>query len=410
MKRIIIAIIIGLLPVLLVSPAAAATAGHNDSALPGIIQITGRPAHGNLLKEAAKNNLERAGYDPSVLEEVKFSTLFPGSRLVLEIPLKKAGDETGTLADPWKVTFENRPVPAIKTLLLAFSNHPEKLKKPGLLFEAGLIKFKPVRLRYYHHVEKDGKPHHVGIYLYNPTRRPARVHLLGAAGGPSANFLMAGHMANVKFFHRLSTGQGWVEEVPSGGAHRVMSFPVGKGEVISGTLDLLLFEGGPLQVLVNSSENPGDSITYPLQTDKDDRHARGAYPLTSIVTRASFFMEQGERFFTIGDTPLTDIFGGRNIRGNYGVSYEYDFTLVNDTGRAGAVNFAFQPRGGVATATFLVDGRMVSIGATRAYQVVPIARVPLSAGSRKTVRVVTMPEDASNYPVRIILKSTPMKR
>jgi len=67
----------------------------------------------------------------------------------------------------------------------------------------------------------------------------------------------------------------------------------------------------------------------------------------------------------------------------------------------------FQPRGGVATATFLVDGQLASIGTTRAFNVVPFARVPLGAGESRVIQVVTMPEDASNYPIRIILKTSP---
>ncbi len=374
---------------------------------PSSIQVTGEPAHGNLLKEVARFHLERRGCDPSSLDGVSFTNLSPGEKAEFTIPLAVAGDEhKSTPGSSWQVTFFNQPVPSIDPILLAFSNHPERLKRPGLLFEAGLIRNKPVRLRYYHHVEEEGTLHYVAIFLYNSTRKPARVHMLGATGGPSKDFLMAGHMANIKFFHRLATRQGWVEEIPPG-AHLIKAFPVGKGEVISGTTDMILLEGGPLQMLVNSSVNPTDPVQYPLKVDETDRHARGAYPLAAIFTDTTYFLEEQERFFTIGDTPLADIFGGRNIRGNYGVSYKYSFNLVNDTGRPGAVDLMFQPRGGVATATFLVDGQLASIGTTRAFNVVPFARVPLGAGESRVIQVVTMPEDASNYPIRIILKTSP---
>jgi hypothetical protein len=379
--------------------------------MPGVIRVTGRPAEAGHLKRVVSLFLERAGFSPDALQGVPFKSIQEGESLSLEIPLmplpSPSGGEPEQGAAPavkkQKITLVNAGLPAVPTKLLAFSNHPEKIKKPGLLFEAGLLKFKPVRLRYYHHVDNGDPARYVGFYILNPTKAPASVHIIESVGGPSRDMMLAGHMNNMKFFHSLETGQGWVEEIPPGTARLMRKVLLGPGEVISANNDLNLIEGGPVHMLVYASDQGEEPVLYPLQTDKEDRHVRGAYPLTTIRTDVGFSLDQGESFFNVSDTPIGDIFKFRSTKGGYGIMYEYDITLKNPGATEGAAALIFQPRGGVATATFCLDGELISVGTTKAYQMVRLARIVLPPGGTKKLRLRTMPEDASNYPVRLIL-------
>ena len=371
------------------------------------IYVTGNPATPSHIRKVITHYFERKNISISIPEDAKIPSLRPGDSVVINIQgqLTGNGDKEEKFSGTVPVLIKNEYVPIIPCEFLAFSNHPEKVTKRGLLYEAGLIRHKPVRLRYYHLTDKGADPHYIGFYLGNNTNKPARVHIVESYGGPSKNVMLAGHMNNLKFFHKKEKNLGWIEEIPANSIKLIRRKLSKPGEVISSTADLHLLTGGPLQVYVYASDKKDQDLSVELTSSKKDRHARGAYPLTEIRTEAVFSTEEDERFFTIADTPLSNIFAGKAIRGNYGVMYVYDFTLKNPYKEEKSVSFYLQPRGGIATATFSFDDRPVSVGFTRAYQLVRLCRVKIPGGKSRKITVKTMPEDASNYPIRLILMS-----
>ncbi len=358
------------------------------------IGITGDTIPPYHIKYVLKVFLKRHGLDTSLLEDVTIPSLEQGKEVTLHIPLSKE-------EKIWNVTVKAYPSIPIPCSFLAFSNHPERIKKAGLLFQCGLICFKPVRLRYYHLGDSE-KPIRVSIVLKNPSFKKAKVSVVDASSGPSKNIIATGHMNNVKFMYRREKNMGWIEEVPPEGMIIFKSFILHKGEVISGTADFTLLEGGPLQILIVAQKDSKDEISYILQNDKKDSHARGAYPLTHIIIHISYNVGE-ELSLNIADTPLKNMFAGKKIKGNYGVMYQYVFKLRNEENKKAKISFLFQPRGGIATGTFWVGGKIISVGLTKPYQVVRLFEVKLPPHSSQNITVKTMPEDASNYPVRIIL-------
>ncbi len=399
MKKITVLILI--FSALLINNSFAQVKNVNMFTLPKTIQITGDPATPAHVKRVLKLHLQRAGYNPEVLDRMKFDYISRGKTATLEIPLQKS--ENAEKVSTKQIKIENLVIPAITPKFLAFSNHPEKVKKPGVLFEAGLINNKPIRLRSYHLGEENSPTHYFGVYLVNRSNRPARVRVVEAVGGPSENWMMAGHMNNLKFMHRLEKELGRIEEIPARSVFPIYQTSLEPGKVISATQNFFLIEGSPLQLVVYASQTPDEEIPYPIQSDVKDRHARGAYPLTAINIEAAYSLCEDSTFYTIGDTRLKDIFKGRDIRGNYGIIYDYDFTLCNPFKEEKKVGIFFQPRGGIATGSFSIDGHMVSVGTTRAYEVVQLTEITLPAESERKINLETMPEDASNYPVRLIL-------
>jgi hypothetical protein len=380
------------------------------SAIPDTITVTGEPASESHIRNVVARFLERSGFSGRTLENVKFGDLKPGETITVNLPLvlrnpanPQQPGETLTARTFKTVTVKNEYMPPVSPVLLGFSNHPEKIKLAGLLFEVGALKGRPLRLRYYHQGDPQSPAHYINIYAINDSSNSARLHITEGVGGPSTNWLMAGHMNNVRFFHNIEKNLGWTETVPAKSTYLLNRYHLKPDEVISGTADLHVLEGGPLRILVHAAANPEDGLTYPLKVDEKDRHTRGAYPVTAIDTNVTYSLDQGEVFHTIGDTPIQNIFAGRNNRGNYGVMYTYRFRLRNPYDSERSMSFFFQPRGGVATATFSFDGRPVSVGITRAFEMVKLATVSIPAKSERIVEMKTMPEDASNYPVRIIL-------
>ncbi|MCD4782468.1 MAG: hypothetical protein K8T10_01425 [Candidatus Eremiobacteraeota bacterium] len=366
------------------------------------IYVTGKPASSSHLRRTIVEYFKKQGKTAQIPDNSNLKTLFPGQNQKIIVTLLK-DEEKESQEEKQTVKVINENVPIVPCEFLAFSNHPEKITKRGLLYQAGLIRHKPVRLRYYHLGDKNAEPHYVGFYLVNNTSKPARTHIVESLGGPSKNYMLAGHMNNLKFFSYKGRNIGFIEEIPPHSVKMIRRVLLKPGEVVSSTADLHLLQGGPLQIVMYASDKKDSDLAVELLTSKTDRHARGAYPLTKIVTRGVFSTQDGESIYTIADTPLEDIFKGRKIRGNYGVMYEFDLTLKNPYPEERKVSFYFQPRGGIATATFSFDNRPVSVGFTPAYKMVKLCSIKVPAGGKKKVIVKTMPEDASNYPVRLII-------
>ena len=86
-----------------------------------------------------------------------------------------------------------------------------------------------------------------------------------------------------------------------------------------------------------------------------------------------------------------------------------ELNLENDTGAPCSVEFLFNPRGGKATATFMArgpDGQLqewLVPDPIPAFERVPLAVVEVPVGGGRWT-VWTIPEGASNYPVRLVLR------
>ncbi len=373
-----------------------------------LVFVTGTPASPSHIGKVVRHHFERRGMEINIINEAGLKYMSPGDSQTIKIQVTKR-DETCSTSYPTgktvTVTVRNEYAPVIPCEFLAFSNHPEKVFERGLLYEAGLIRHKPVRLRYYHLTDEKVDPHYVGFYLGNNTGKPARVHIVESYGGPSKDVMLAGHMNNLKFFDNKENNQGWIEEIPPHSIKLIRRNLLDPGVVISATADLHLLKGGPLQIYMYASDKSDQDLSVAMATSKTDRHARGAYPLTRIRAKGTFSLNGKEAVHTIADTPISNIFEGKDIRGNYGVMYEYEFTLKNPYPEDRTASFYFQPRGGIATATFSFDDRPVSVGFTRAYEMIRLCRIKVPAGGSRQVTVKTMPEDASNYPVRLIIQS-----
>ncbi|MCE1248765.1 MAG: hypothetical protein LWY06_19160 [Firmicutes bacterium] len=395
------------------------------------IIVTGKPAKSAFIKRTVTDFFADRGMDFTLTGSSAVPNLMPGrscelsGRISQKAPSVKptapaaapddGNDEQNgnnpqaSVSKPQGMTrnvsirVENEYVPSIPCEFLALSNHPEKVKDRGVYFDASVIRHKPVRLRYYHQGEEKSPPHYLGCYLVNRTKKMARMHVVEALGGPSKDWVAAGHFNNLFFFDYKEKNLGRIIEIPPESIVPLRRVLLQPNEVVSSTADLHLLSGGPVQVIMYASEGDDHDFAVETANSDTDRHARGAYPMTSITTKGSFSLDDKETFFAVADSPLPSFIEGKPNKGSYGIMYEFDITLKNPYPQEKSVSFYFQPRGGIATATFSFDDRPVSVGLTRAYKMVRLSRITLPAGGSRTISVKTMPEDASNYPIRLIL-------
>ncbi|MCL5773748.1 MAG: hypothetical protein M1536_05140 [Firmicutes bacterium] len=368
------------------------------------LTITGNPASPGFIKESIiillrnkfnlkyNENLTLPGFNPS--------PVLPYQQALLTANI--SSDKPG-LPQSVKVLIKNEPYPNLEPVLLMFSDHPEVISKRGLLFNAGIIRNKPVRLQYYHQGDPASPPRAIFFTFFNPNKEKCVLKVLGDFGGPDKRVFKVGHGSNVKFMKRLASDEGVIWEIPPG-EHVDFNVHILKpSEVISGLYQFLMIKGKPLWFYISVRENPDEPFSAPPITSLDT-HDKGAYLVTAVKVKRMLDSYEKEIYTSIGSVPLGDVFGAKPMQGDYGVIYDIEFVLKNSTSKDRNVSLYFNPRGGPAAGTFLVGSSIVESVVTKAYKETLIRNVKVKARSERIFKLRTMPEGASYYPVRIIAR------
>ncbi len=371
--------------------AGASSALGGEDTAQDFLRITGRPASAGFILRILK---ERLGIEAPIP-----GPLAPNGRLELEVP---GTDPAGPVRT---VVVENYDLPVREPEFLMFSDYPEKVRERGLLFSGGLIRHKPIRFQYYHQGHPGGSDRYLLLRLYNNGEDRARFHMLRGFAGPSGDFMKEGHQNSMDFLSRLAANEGEILTIESGSSLDLAFIPLPAGEVVSGTYQLHLLEGPPLAMYLFSLDNEKQPVSNPSLTDPADPHATGVFPIANFYIRDCFRSSEKERFLTIGDFALKNYIPHKSLAGAYGCVYNIGVMLENPGSSPAEIQLLFQPRGGHATATFIIGTETVPVGFTRAGKEVLLKGIQLQPGEKRELTIKTMPEGASFYPVRLIFRS-----
>lgn len=353
-----------------------------SSALPCLAQnvlVTGQPATPEYLKEI----LSERGFS-----EFPSEPLFPGQSW-------QASDGRHVTNLDWT------PPP---TSVAALSDHPEDVDRRGMLFSGGLTNQRPVRFQYYHLGSLEGDEPQVCLQVSNHGSRPAALHMVRAAGKPSLDYFSTGHQNNVVWFSRQLSGEGEFIELAPGESRIIYRQPMPLDHVVSGTLGLTQVEGPPLGFVLLAMPDAQESISLNNLLKESDVHSRGFYPIATQKLHRAHRTGDNDTQVAIGALRQETFAGVRELRGDYGVVYDIEVELENPSDREAEVALLLNPRGGAATATFLLDDKVIEVPRTVAFAEQLFATVRLAPRERRNVRLQTIPEGASSYPVRLIIR------
>lgn len=310
---------------------------------------------------------------------------------------------SGNNGEQIKLHIENHLLPQPSKTFLMFSDHPETIRKSGLLFQGGLIPFRTVRFNYYH-VNGRGEPaREILLVVKNRAKHPALLHVLGTSAGPSPWEMEIGHRINVKFLEAVENRIGRIYEIPPQGQVTIVTHSMPPEQLVSGLFELQLILGKPLEFNLYA-RIPGESLSQELLWDEKDVHARGIYELPGLTAFVKVKTDEEKSLF-LGDLPVENLFQGRALKGSYGVLWQALITLENSSDISQQMGIYFQPRGGKATGTFRIDNTLREVSPTPPYKEVLLAYINLSPNETKTIPLVSLPEGASNYPVKIVIRN-----
>lgn len=380
------------------------------------IEIAGNVPTRTLLRRLALNHVQRAvslldGAQLQISEpELPRSGTLAGNQVV-SVGVRASGPRMLPVEAKVPILLRMaQPVAQKSPSVLFYSNWPERIERPGPLFAAALPQGdQPVRLLY-HHQSALSESVAFQVELINSGNENVSVGLLWSQAGPVIDTVWGGFCAGRDFLQAQRSGAQVRTEIPPRSRLVLSQETLRPGLTISGLCELQQLSGQALQVRIRTL--PADSapreILSPLESsisEADGVPSADTYPGSPIRRQETFTVGGPWRFLDLGkNAPVSLTERERRLHGDYGLTYEVDVELVNPTDQDKTASFVFDAAAGLAAGAFFIDGEPTLIPQTNHQKEVTLRKFTLPAGSRRKVRLETVPLSGSNYPARLIVR------
>jgi hypothetical protein len=228
--------------------------------------------------------------------------------------------------------------------------------------------------------------------------------MIEGSAGPGTNEMEVGHLSTKRFLVREARNEGRVAMIAPGATMNLVDHPLPPQMVVSAILQLRLVTGDPLDLtlIAQDAMAPTDqSIDTAALLAGGAPHARGVYPVPTFFFDRTYDVDGQDLDITIGQLPLPNLRQGEALSGDYGVEQSMNVVVQNWTRGPRAVALYANPRGGRATGTFIIDGTVVQAHALAAFSRFKIWQERINAKTFRRIKIVTMPEGGSSYPLRL---------
>jgi hypothetical protein len=375
------------------------------------LRVTGNPTSSDYLREAVALAATRAatlrsGASINVPPETipVHGNLKIDNRTEIDVPVQIAGNGYLPVNGTTHVLVENTALPSIQPARLLVSDYPERLTANGVLFTARLDRTQAQRFLYYHFNPANSPSRRILLKARNSSNAPATVQMIDGSAGPGTNEMEVGHLSTKRFLVREARNEGQVMTIAPGATMNLVDHPLPAANVISAILQLRLVSGDPLDLTLVAQDAlaPTDQSIDTVQLLAGGApHARGVYPVPTFFFERTYDVDGADLDIPIGQLPLPNLREGEALSGDYGVEQSMNVVVVNMTRGPRAIALYANPRGGRATGTFLIDGTLVQAHALAAFSRFKIWQETINAGTFRRIRIVTMPEGGSSYPLRL---------
>ncbi len=376
------------------------------------ISLTGDPASADFI---------RAQVAASVIHATQVR---PGAQVVVgpdDVPIRNdlAQDRVAVAAVPvliqgnayfevdatTRVDVRNVAAPRISPDSLMVSDYPERLEENGSLFTADLRSEQPSRFLYFHYNPPGQPDRRVVLRADNHSSQPAIVQFISGRGGPTPNEMEAGHVATKLFLINVVQNQGRLITIPANTSLNIAEQDLPAGNVAANLLQLRLLSGGGVHLTLfaqPATASPDEPLGTGDLLEGAHKHARGIYPIPEFYYATQWYVDGEYLELPIGQIPLPNDLQGQALAGDYGVLQSFVVTMQNASSRPQSVAIYENPRGGRATATYLIDGVLVQSHQVPPYSRYKVRQYVVPARGFVRVTIVTMPEAGSSYPLKLI--------
>ncbi|MGC2633755.1 MAG: hypothetical protein WA215_06015 [Candidatus Cybelea sp.] len=287
--------------------------------------------------------------------------------------------------------------------LLYVSDDPERFTLHSRLFHAAFPSDGSTIRFLFDHVNGVGAPMRVTAGVYNGGGNPATVSMVGGCAGPDPNGMNVGHLATLRFIQAheaVGATAASLHAIPPGGTFALADYVLQPDQCVAGLFDLQCPVESVCEVRIIACDPSHDQVNVfdllPEAAD-DGKTRRGIFDTTGMSDVVDLSYSGAADSTAVGDRACpraaSDTYGGADYAGGYGVMRNLVIAAQSDA-------CVYQSaRGGSATATYYVNGRLWASHQIPAKARSKVCRV----GAGQTVSLVTMAEINSSYPLDLIV-------
>ena len=378
------------------------------------VTITGDPATADFVAQMAADAALRVTYpvqgatvSAPATGVGDAHTLDADNTAVVHVPVSITGPGLYPYTRTVAVAVDNLAQPHVDPKYLLVSDFPETITENGTLFYADVNYDEPARLLYYHYADRGAPLRRVIVKVQNNGLVSSLLQMTAGIAGPDPNILAVGHASTMRFLEQSANREGRIFEVPPHTTINVIEQLLPPVSLVSGLMEVRVVDGDGVRVAVvvqDASDSPVEPISDTLLSSAV-RHSRGVYEVPDFSYDEAYTVGDDPTVLHIGKLPLPNLVEGEVLGGDYGVKQSATVTLLNTGDADATVGMWVEPRGGRATATFLIDGDLVEMKATDPGRYALIRSFSVPAHGFKRVEMTTMPEGGSSYPVNVLFSS-----
>jgi len=321
----------------------------------------------------------------------------------------QANYETKVVAEAPQRIKTGRVIPVAVTVrgpftrgaqIVLFSNSPEQVFSPGLLFRSNVLPGESTRL-VYHHQNRTGKELRFRVALTNLTGYPQQVFMRAGNASPSISTYFVGADSAESYLRKLLEGEGVYLTLGPHAKTNLFSTVALPDYSVSGLVELHLLSQGEIGVSVvgeDAARPELDEMRYPAGNPS-------RFSPATVELAETYDLDGAWLFLRVGKGLMRDLSTGVPLVGDYGMVLDYTVSLMNSEPRTRRVALLFDATAGEASGVFAVNGSIVQTPLVRPRSPYRLEIFRLGPYEKRTVRVVTIPASGSHFPANIVFHS-----
>jgi hypothetical protein len=326
----------------------------------------------------------------------------PGAKLPLKVHYALAGEDLAKGGHQAQVALENRSLSIPRESLTFFSNSPEAVAKPQLLYHAELPGRQAARL-VLHHQNQCLQVLYMVVRVLNSGSAAGAVHIVPGSCEPDINTFYVGFKSGEAFWMNLNSGNGYVVNVPAGGQAVVMSQRLAPGFTASGYFKLTNLGDSPLRVETIAASVPALSNTPMPDTPGA---SCGVFPAPYQLFNAVYQTGGDWLYLRLGKESPASLVDDSHHNGCYGVTYSFDIELRNDKPQPALVFVVLRASGGEVKGQFFIDDQYMATPLIAGGEEQLLKEIPLKPNETKLLKIRGIPLNGGFYPASIILRES----
>lgn len=296
----------------------------------------------------------------------------------------------------------NRSLSLPRESLTLFSNSPESVYSPQLLYEAQLPGGTAARL-VYHHQCNDKAGLRCVVRVLSPDQ-PGALHVVPGTARADINTFFVGFSSAERFWQNINSGNGYAAPLDAGGQVVLLSQELAYGYTASGYMKLTNLGPQPLRIEV---------LALPAGARLPEGAAARSSSTSHCVFDSPYFTQ--EAAYSAGDPWLYLRLGsGRPesstddtvLHGCYGMTHNYNVELRNP-GTAPALLFVvLRASAGEVKGQFYLNDEYVYTPLVASGEELLLREIPLPPGASQQLRLKAIALNGGFYPASVIIRET----